>query len=93
MSSEANELLPVYNKTCQRQYNTPLQTNDWSSQLHSSMFIRPFSTNSFQRMTQNLNNGAWKSLFNSGSAGGSSSYGSTSQSSRDVHYTATAATL
>lgn len=93
MSSEANELLPVYNKTCQRQYNTPLQTNDWSSQLHSSMFIRPFSTNSFQRMSQSHNNGAWKNLLNGSGSASSSSYGTSNQSSRDVHYTATAATL
>ncbi|RXG59505.1 [Pyruvate dehydrogenase (acetyl-transferring)] kinase, mitochondrial [Armadillidium vulgare] len=46
ISSEANELLPVYNKTCQRQYTTSHQTNDWSSQVNSAMFIRPFSTSS-----------------------------------------------
>ncbi|XP_071516342.1 pyruvate dehydrogenase (acetyl-transferring) kinase, mitochondrial isoform X3 [Panulirus ornatus] len=49
LSSEANELLPVYNKTCQRQYSTPVQTHDWSSQVHSAMFIRPFSTNSLHK--------------------------------------------
>lgn len=46
LSSEANELLPVYNKTCQRQYSTPVQTHDWSSQASSAQFIRPFSTSS-----------------------------------------------
>ncbi|XP_045621652.1 pyruvate dehydrogenase (acetyl-transferring) kinase, mitochondrial isoform X2 [Procambarus clarkii] len=52
LSSEANELLPVYNKTCQRQYSTPVQTHDWSSQSHSAMFIRPFSTNSRDKLHQ-----------------------------------------
>ncbi|XP_042236274.1 pyruvate dehydrogenase (acetyl-transferring) kinase, mitochondrial-like isoform X1 [Homarus americanus] len=52
LSSEANELLPVYNKTCQRQYSTPVQTHDWSSQMHSAMFIRPFSTNSKPKAQQ-----------------------------------------
>ncbi|XP_064087907.1 pyruvate dehydrogenase (acetyl-transferring) kinase, mitochondrial-like isoform X1 [Macrobrachium nipponense] len=51
LSSEANELLPVYNKTCQRQYSTPIQTHDWSSQGHSAMFVRPFSTNSLNKLT------------------------------------------
>ncbi|XP_063587156.1 pyruvate dehydrogenase (acetyl-transferring) kinase, mitochondrial-like isoform X1 [Penaeus indicus] len=55
ISSEANELLPVYNKTCQRQYSTPIQTHDWSSQVHSAMFIRPFSTNVLQRLQQGHN--------------------------------------
>ncbi|XP_068218042.1 pyruvate dehydrogenase (acetyl-transferring) kinase, mitochondrial-like isoform X1 [Palaemon carinicauda] len=50
LSSEANELLPVYNKTCQRQYSTPIQTHDWSSQGHSAMFVRPFSTNSLNKL-------------------------------------------
>ncbi|XP_076048481.1 pyruvate dehydrogenase kinase isoform X2 [Oratosquilla oratoria] len=50
LSSEAAELLPVYNKTCQRQYSTPVQTHDWSSQMHSAMFIRPFSTNSLKQL-------------------------------------------
>ncbi|KAK4289793.1 hypothetical protein Pmani_037264 [Petrolisthes manimaculis] len=49
LSSEANELLPVYNKTCQRQYSTPVQTHDWSSQAHSALFVRPFSTSSRPR--------------------------------------------
>lgn len=49
LSSEANELLPVYNKTCQRQYSTPVQTHDWSSQVHSALFMRPFSTTSRPR--------------------------------------------
>ncbi|XP_050717379.1 pyruvate dehydrogenase (acetyl-transferring) kinase, mitochondrial-like isoform X1 [Eriocheir sinensis] len=53
LSSEANELLPVYNKTCQRQYSTPVQTHDWSSQVHSAMFIRPFSTNSRNKHQHN----------------------------------------
>lgn len=53
LSSEANELLPVYNKTCQRQYSTPVQTHDWSSQIHSAMFIRPFSTNSRNKHQHN----------------------------------------
>ncbi|KAK8388511.1 hypothetical protein O3P69_020472 [Scylla paramamosain] len=52
LSSEANELLPVYNKTCQRQYSTPVQTHDWSSQVHSAMFIRPFSTTSRNKHEQ-----------------------------------------
>lgn len=52
LSSEANELLPVYNKTCQRQYSTPVQTHDWSSQSHSAMFIRPFCTNSRNKHNQ-----------------------------------------
>ncbi|XP_053636878.1 pyruvate dehydrogenase (acetyl-transferring) kinase, mitochondrial isoform X2 [Cherax quadricarinatus] len=52
LSSEANELLPVYNKTCQRQYSTPIQTHDWSSQSHSAMFIRPFCTNSHNKSVQ-----------------------------------------
>ncbi|XP_018006464.1 pyruvate dehydrogenase (acetyl-transferring) kinase, mitochondrial [Hyalella azteca] len=84
ISSEANELLPVYNKTCQRQYSTPLQTNDWSSQLHSSMFIRPFSTNTLHKMASGSACHHWKGLFaTSGSSCGSGS-------TRDVHCEATA---
>ena len=42
LSSEANELLPVYNKNAIRQYANPLQTHDWSSQGGATP-IRHFS--------------------------------------------------
>lgn len=37
LSSEANELLPVYNRTATKQYNnTAVQVNDWSSPFYAS---------------------------------------------------------
>lgn len=36
LSDEANELLPVYNKTSSRFYTHSVPTNDWSGQLRSS---------------------------------------------------------
>ncbi|CAL4137973.1 unnamed protein product, partial [Meganyctiphanes norvegica] len=62
ISSEANELLPVYNKTCMRQYATPVQTHDWSSQNHSAMFVRPFSTSSLNKMLQAAKESQWHNM-------------------------------
>jgi len=80
MASEANELLPIYNKTTQRQYTTSHQTNDWSNQLHpSSTISRPFSMLSRGKPCPTRNE-AWKNL--------SESSGSPGNPSIDLHRTA-----
>ncbi|OXU25735.1 hypothetical protein TSAR_012404 [Trichomalopsis sarcophagae] len=40
LSNEANELLPIFNKTSTKFYRTPLPTADWSNQCGNSMSTR-----------------------------------------------------
>jgi len=66
MASEANETLPIYNKTTQRQYTTSHQTNDWSN--NSSAASRPYSMHCRSAQTQRSD--AWSNVNNV--SGGSS---------------------
>ena len=43
LSNEANELLPIFNKTSSKFYKTPIPTADWSSQCGNSMATRQMS--------------------------------------------------
>ncbi|XP_058798351.1 pyruvate dehydrogenase (acetyl-transferring) kinase, mitochondrial isoform X2 [Phymastichus coffea] len=43
LSNEANELLPIFNKTSSKFYRTPISTADWSSQCGNSMATRQMS--------------------------------------------------
>ncbi|XP_046682171.1 pyruvate dehydrogenase (acetyl-transferring) kinase, mitochondrial-like [Homalodisca vitripennis] len=43
LSNEANELLPIFNKTSTRFYRTTIPTGDWSNQS-SCMSVRHFVT-------------------------------------------------
>lgn len=51
LSNEANELLPIFNKTSSRFYRTTIPTGDWSNQT-SCMSVRHLYTNNI-----NTNNG------------------------------------
>ncbi|XP_066601172.1 pyruvate dehydrogenase (acetyl-transferring) kinase, mitochondrial isoform X2 [Prorops nasuta] len=48
LSNEANELLPVFNKTSSKFYRTPLPTADWSSQVGGNMAARQLRMSSTQ---------------------------------------------
>ncbi|XP_033220230.1 pyruvate dehydrogenase (acetyl-transferring) kinase, mitochondrial isoform X1 [Belonocnema kinseyi] len=48
LSNEANELLPIFNKTSCKFYRTPIPTADWSSQCGGSMATRQLN------LSQNL---------------------------------------
>lgn len=43
LSTEANELLPIFNKTSSKFYRTPVPTADWSSQCGGGMATRQLS--------------------------------------------------
>lgn len=43
LSTEANELLPIFNKTSSNFYRTPIPTADWSSQVGGGMSTRQLS--------------------------------------------------
>lgn len=43
LSNEANELLPIFNKTSSKFYRTPVPTADWSSQCGGGMATRQLS--------------------------------------------------
>ncbi|XP_014212085.1 pyruvate dehydrogenase (acetyl-transferring) kinase, mitochondrial [Copidosoma floridanum] len=55
LSNEANELLPIYNKTSSKFYKTPLPVADWSSQCGNSMATRQM--NMSQNQGHRLPNG------------------------------------
>lgn len=44
LSNEANELLPIFNKTTSKFYRTVIQTGDWSNQA-TNLGDRQISTN------------------------------------------------
>ncbi|XP_015127283.1 pyruvate dehydrogenase (acetyl-transferring) kinase, mitochondrial [Diachasma alloeum] len=46
LSNEANELLPIFNKTSTKFYRTPLPTADWSSSCGTGMATRQLSMSS-----------------------------------------------
>ncbi|XP_043288568.1 pyruvate dehydrogenase (acetyl-transferring) kinase, mitochondrial isoform X2 [Venturia canescens] len=48
LSNEANELLPVFNKTSSKFYRTPMPTADWSSQCGGGMATRQLSMSNKQ---------------------------------------------
>ena len=43
LSTEANELLPIFNKTSSKFYRTPVPIADWSSQCGGGMATRQLS--------------------------------------------------
>ncbi|XP_032691440.1 pyruvate dehydrogenase (acetyl-transferring) kinase, mitochondrial isoform X2 [Odontomachus brunneus] len=48
LSTEANELLPIFNKTSSKFYRTPVPTADWSSQCGGGMATRQLSVSHVQ---------------------------------------------
>lgn len=48
LSNEANELLPIFNKTSSKFYRTPVPTADWSSQCGGGMATRQLSMSNAQ---------------------------------------------
>ncbi|XP_076230196.1 pyruvate dehydrogenase kinase isoform X1 [Nomia melanderi] len=49
LSNEANELLPIFNKTSSKFYRTPVSTTDWSSQCGGGMANRQLRMSDVQR--------------------------------------------
>lgn len=54
LSNEANELLPIFNKTSTKHYRATVSTGDWSN-ANSSMGIRHMTTTKPRRQTRKQN--------------------------------------